>query len=164
MEDRLIKFKQALLDVDRVTARELINAGCNTHDPSQIIEQLIVPALEDIGTLWEHADASLSQVYMSARICEDLIDTVLPSSSPNPTGQTLVAIALLDDYHALGKIIVYSSLRASGIDVQDLGRMTVEELVRQVVDQDIKILLISVLMLPSALKIKELKKFFFKYR
>jgi methanogenic corrinoid protein MtbC1 len=55
----------------------------------------------------------------------------------------------------LGKRIVYSVMRASGFELFDYGRMDVAELVAQVQADRIQVLLISVLMLPSALKIKE---------
>ena len=75
-------------------------------------------------------------------------------STPN------IALVLLEDYHALGKMIVKSSLIASGHSVIDLGRMNVDEIVASVKEKDIKILLVSVLILPSALLVKELRKRF----
>jgi monomethylamine corrinoid protein len=96
---------------------------------------------------------------MSGVICEQIIDTILPPSSPVRKDQPKMAIAVFEDYHLLGKRIIYSVLRASGFELIDLGggldagRLT--ELVRK---EKIKILLLSVLMLPSALRIKELKE------
>jgi methanogenic corrinoid protein MtbC1 len=58
----------------------------------------------------------------------------------------------------LGKRIVYSTLRASGIELMDLGGgLSVNKLAKIVREEDIKILLVSVLMLPSALHIKDLR-------
>jgi methanogenic corrinoid protein MtbC1 len=68
-----------------------------------------------------------------------------------------MAIAALEDYHLLGKRIVYSLLRASGFELKDYGRVDVPALIRQVREDRIEMLLISVLMLPSALRIKEVK-------
>ena len=66
-------------------------------------------------------------------------------------------IAIAVDYHTLGKRMVLSVMRASGLPVLDYGRMDRDELVERVVADDTKILLISVLMLPSALKVKEVR-------
>jgi methanogenic corrinoid protein MtbC1 len=63
----------------------------------------------------------------------------------------------LDDYHALGKIIVCAALRASGWDLHDYGRMTAPELAEKVIENQTGILLVSTLMLRSALQIKELR-------
>ena len=61
------------------------------------------------------------------------------------------AIAVLDDHHLLGKQIVYSVLRASGFELFDYGSLGREELVERVLADRLEVLLISVLMLPSAL-------------
>ena len=62
---------------------------------------------------------------------------------------------MLDDYHVLGKRVVTAFLRAAGYIVADYGRTAPGELVEEVKSLKPPILLISVLMLPSALKVKE---------
>ena len=57
----------------------------------------------------------------------------------------------------LGKRIVYSLMRASGFELFDYGRMDVTELVQRARADGIRVLLISVLMLPSALKVREVR-------
>jgi len=57
----------------------------------------------------------------------------------------------------LGKRIVYSVMRASGFELFNYGRMDVNELVEQIIKDKLRILLVSVLMMPSALKIRELR-------
>ena len=66
-----------------------------------------------------------------------------------------LALAALDDYHLLGKQIVRTVLHAAGWPVLDYGRQTVDELVAQVQKDGVDILLISTLMLPSALSVRE---------
>jgi methanogenic corrinoid protein MtbC1 len=61
----------------------------------------------------------------------------------------------LEDNHVLGKRIVYSALRASGYELGNYGQMQASDLVRRVVADRLQILLISVLMLPSALHVKD---------
>ena len=68
-----------------------------------------------------------------------------------------MAIAVLEDYHLLGKRIVYSTLRASGFELLDYGRMDLEELANQAQEDSVEILLISTLMLCSALRVKDLR-------
>jgi methanogenic corrinoid protein MtbC1 len=95
---------------------------------------------------------------MSGVICEKIIDKVLPPSVPYRSNQPKAAIAVFEDFHLLGKRIVYSTLRASGIELMDLGGgLSVNKLAKIVREEDIKILLVSVLMLPSALHIKDLR-------
>ena len=96
-----------------------------------MVDQVVVPALEQIGLAWEKGDVALSQVYMSGRICEELVEQVLPPSDPDRKHQPRSAIVVLCDYHMLGKRIVYSQMRASGFELFDYGRMDVDELVER---------------------------------
>jgi methanogenic corrinoid protein MtbC1 len=115
--------------------------------------------LERIGSGWENGTISLSQVYMSGVICEELIDKYLPKFQIKRTDIPKMAIAVLLDHHALGKRIVYSILRAGGFEIMDFGQgLSVEELVAKTIENQIRILLISTLMLPSALKIKAVRE------
>ena len=123
----------------------------------QAVEELMVPALIQLGEEWNAGKIALSQIYMSSRICEDIVDRMLPATATERKGQPRLAIVVLSDYHTLGKRIVLSVMRASGFDVLDYGRMDVDELVERVLADDVKILLISVLMLPSALKVKAVR-------
>jgi methanogenic corrinoid protein MtbC1 len=148
----------ALISVDRSKAKEILTATNPNQNPYHFIEELVVPALEAIGAGWESGEYSLSQVYMSGRICEEiLVDFVLPSNHQGRPQQPKMAIVVLEDYHLLGKRIVYSVLRSSGFEVSNYDRMEVEELVKRVKQDNIEILLVSVLMLPSALRVKDLK-------
>jgi methanogenic corrinoid protein MtbC1 len=154
--DTTSEFERALLSLDRVAARNVLTSG-GFETPIQRVEKLVVPALERIGTDWEQGTVALSQVYMSGRICEELVDAILPPGDPGRKNQPKTAIAALQDYHLLGKRIVYSVLRASGFDLLDYGRVEVNDLVRRARDDRIEVLLISVLMLPSALRVKDVR-------
>lgn len=156
--EQIDKLEQALLAMDRIGVREVIVTNTEAHSISNSIEELVVPALERIGLAWEHGTISLSQVYMSGRICEETIDILLPPTDPNRVDQPPMAIVVLDDYHMLGKRIVYSTLRASGFELRNYNHMDIDTLVKHIKKDNIQILLISVLMLPSALHIKELHR------
>jgi len=148
-------FREALETLDRIEAESVVNQARAEMTPIQVVDQVVVPALEQIGRAWETGDVALSQVYMSGRICEELVEQVLPPSDPDRKHQPRSAIVVLCDYHMLGKRIVYSQMRASGFELFDYGRMDVDELVERALADEIRVLLISVLMLPSALKVKQ---------
>lgn len=148
-------FEQALLSVDRLEARRLVEVAAKGQTPLELVDHMIVPALTGIGELWERGDAALSQVYMSGRICEELVDGILPPDDPRRKDQPPMAIAVLDDYHLLGKRIVHAVLRAGGFELKDYGRVTVDELVNKAKNDRISVLLISTLMLHSALHVRD---------
>lgn len=149
------EFEEALKNMDRIMAQQLLDTAGATNDTMLCVDQVILPALERIGLQWEQGKASLALVYMSGHICEELVDRFLPPASPTRIRHPKTAIAILEDFHVLGKSIIYSSLRASGIELEDFGTVDVEQLVNKTIENDIKILLISVLMFASAKRIKE---------
>jgi len=116
------QFEEALLALDRLKARQMVEEAATRLTALELVELMVVPALTRIGIRWEAGETDLSQVYMSGRICEELVDRLLPPGDPQRTDQPPMAIASLDDYHLLGKRIVYAMLRAAGFDLRDYGR------------------------------------------
>lgn len=153
------EFEKALLQINRMKAAELFEKCYALENRFDLLEQLTVQTLEKIGGGWEDGKVSLSQVYMSGVICEELIDKYLPKKLIERKNMPKMAIAVLQDHHALGKRIVYSILRASGFEIMDFGQgLSVENLVAKSKENQIEILLISTLMLPSALKVKAVRE------
>lgn len=154
-----IELENAILALDQNTAEKIIMEANTKYKIGQITDEIISATLVKIGESWESGNLSLSQVYMSGVIFERIIDKILPPKSANHISQPKIAIAVVEDFHLLGKRIIYSSLRASGYELKDLGGgLSIEKIAEIVKKDDIRILLLSVLMLPSALRIKELKK------
>ena len=155
MDDLIKPFRASLESLDRIGSDAIFQQALTRLSPIEAVEQIVVPALEQIGTAWLEGSVALSQVYMSGRFCEELVERALPPSDPDRKHQPRSAIVVLSDYHMLGKRVVYSVMRASGFELFDYGRMDVDELVKRATADKISVLLISVLMLPSALKVRE---------
>lgn len=144
----------ALVALDRPRTELLFQQAVSRTSPMHAVEALMAPALVQLGKAWDSGEIALSQIYMGSRICEDIVERILPATAEARKTMPRLAIVVLCDYHTLGKRIVLSVMRASGFDVLDYGRMDVDELVERVLADGVDILLISVLMLPSALKVK----------
>lgn len=157
-KDVISPFEAALLSLDRVKANEILEETGGTWSSMEQVKHIVVPALERIGSGWETGRIALTQVYMAGRICEELVDKILPREAPDRKRQPEMAITVLKDYHLLGKRIVLSALRATGYELKDYGRMDVDELVQQALEDQIELLFISALMLPSALQVASVKK------
>ncbi len=155
MDNIVERFKEALLSTDEEKAGEIMVEAGGQLQTGAFLEEVLVPALDDIGAGWEQGEYALSQVYMSGRICETLVDKLLPEELGERKEEPKMALVLLNDYHALGKRIVYSTLRAGGYDVADYGRMQPDELLEKLEEEDLELILISVLMYSSALQVKQ---------
>jgi len=153
MEKIIREFEQALLAMDRQRAGAIVEKA--SVEPVVFVEAVMVPALERIGEGWEAGEVSLSQVYMSGRICEGFISELLPPADAAAGAHPPMALAVLEDYHMLGKRLVSSVLAANRFTPFDYGRVETDELVFRVERDQVEILLISTLMLPSALQVGE---------
>ena len=151
------ELHDALASLDRPRIEALFQQAVSCKGPMRAVEELMVAALSRLGEEWNAGKVALSQIYMSSRICEDIVDRILPAASRERKGDPRQAIVVLCDYHTLGKRIVLSVMRASGFDVLDYGRMEVDELVERVIADELKILLSAVLMRPAALKVKAVR-------
>lgn len=152
------RFERCLLSVDRLEAAEILNNSLKDNDPVFISDNIICPALDRIGKKWEKGEAALSQVYMSGIICEELINSFFPDITPENDNEVPIAIVTYEDFHILGKQIVKSVLKSGGFYIHDFGQgISADELIKKIVDNKPRILLISTLMLPSALHIKDLR-------
>jgi methanogenic corrinoid protein MtbC1 len=149
------QFEEALLLLDRVAARKIFDNAAGTYTPLDLTERLIGPTLFRIGVGWEQGRIALSQVYMSGRLCEELIHSLLPLNCVSSDGQPKMAIAVLEDHHVLGKRIIYSALAAAGYSLLDYGiGVSVEQVVERAQVDQIELLLISTLMFRAALRVE----------
>lgn len=151
-------FTEALLAVSQSDAAQVLDraeaAGLSEGD----IESIVVQSLEIIGKNWEIGEAALAQVYMSGKICEELMAGTMDRKEATPSISGRCAIAVLNDHHMLGKRMVFSALRLAGFTIDDWGHQNVEPLAASAVAHQLDVLLVSTLMLPSALAVKDLRK------
>ena len=159
IEESAEAFATALLALDHLAATDVLDRAVSTQPGSWYLDDIVVPALVRIGDGWSAGEVSLSQVYMSGRMCQRLIaDRAGSPAALRPT-QPRLAIGVLDDSHALGKQIVVHLLRSSGYQVSDWGaRLSVEDMVEAAVEERPDVLFVSVLMLRSALLVAQLRQ------
>lgn len=159
MNNRLVEFKNALRSLERPRVRTILQEATESMEPLQCIETIVLPVLQEIGDEWEKGNIALSEFYLCGRISEEAVTEILPAASPRRTTQPRIAIAVLLDHHSLGKRIVYSILRSYGFEIMDFGTgLTAREIAERAAQEKIEILLISTLMLNSALMVKDLRE------
>jgi methanogenic corrinoid protein MtbC1 len=157
-ESRIAEFEAALLAMDRGEARRLFLRGVEAEGALPFLENLVGLVLDRIGAAWEAGHLALSQVYMAGRICEELALGVLPEKDPERSQDPRLALAVFEDRHLLGKRMVHAVLRNEGYAVADWGLSDMTTLLRKLREEPVDILLLSCLMLNSALRIGALAK------
>ena len=149
---------QALISVDKETVTELLTVEYSKTGFLGTGE-VLTQALEDIGNGWDQGSVSLAQVYMSGIIAEEIVKKIFPQNEAVVNTLPVLGTAVFLDYHGLGMTIVKSLVKSKGYPVIDMGLgADMDLIVETILEKNIQILLLSVLMLPSALAIKELKE------
>jgi methanogenic corrinoid protein MtbC1 len=151
------KFEEYLLSLNKVGANSLIQNEFTGQNAYQLIQDIMMPALEHIGAGWEEGTIALSQEYMASNICEEIVNELLPPESSKRKNMPVLGVATLGDQHMLGKQIVVSCLKSSGFNIFDYGAMPLEDVVVRVQEDGIEVLLVSTLMLNFAYEVKNLR-------
>lgn len=122
-----------------------------TNDSLDVINQYIIPALDEVGDGFEHNRIFLPQLLMSADSAKAAFDVIkekmILSGKKEENGDKIVIATVHGDIHDIGKNIVKVLLSNYGFDVIDLGKdVPEEEVLRAVQESDVKLVGLSALM------------------
>lgn len=91
MGQLLIQFEEALKASDRLKTDKILQIALKGKTAQEVIEQLVEPTLLKIQD-WEQGGVALAQIYMSGRICEELVNNFLPTGIQHVGTQPRAAI------------------------------------------------------------------------
>jgi corrinoid protein of di/trimethylamine methyltransferase len=120
----LKKLHQAILDGNaKASAEETAQALVAGIDPMAIIEGTMIPAMDEVGRLFECQDYFVPELLLSGRAMKaamQLLRPLLAKSGAQPAGRVVIG-TVKGDLHDIGKNLVASMLEGGGFDVTDLG-------------------------------------------
>ena len=108
--------------------RELLK----TVEPLKIVQDEVIPALNEVGVNFENKKIFLPQLLMSAEAAASAFDEVkaaMAGTDRQGNGVKIVIATVKGDIHDIGKNIVKLLLENYGFEVFDLGRDVAPELV-----------------------------------
>ncbi len=116
-----------------------------------VINNYIVPALDEVGAGFENNTVFLPQLLMSADAAKAAFEVVkrqlVLTGQDTTQGDKIVLATVHGDIHDIGKNIVKALLENYGFNVIDLGKDVPEEtVVRAVKENDVKLVGLSALM------------------
>lgn len=119
--------------------------------PLDIINNHIIPALDEVGAGFEQNKIFLPQLLMSADSAKAAFDVIkeymILNNAEEKSGNKIVLATVHGDIHDIGKNIVKVLLSNYGFDVLDLGKDVPEETVLQaVIENNVKLVGLSALM------------------
>ncbi len=133
--DVLNTLKMAMLSFDETLFEGTSDAYIHKHGFRALVEQIYVPLLEHIGTLWQTNSICPAQEHFVSNIIRHrlIVATHALRVPPRPGSATHVLYLPADEIHELGLLYLNYLLRARGERTIYLGQSVPTEDLRQVV-------------------------------
>ncbi len=91
--------------------------------PHEVLNNYMVPALQEVGARFERGEAFVPEMLIAARAMQvgvGILRPVMVSGGGKPMGKVLIG-TVQGDLHDIGKNLVAMLLQGAGFDVVDLG-------------------------------------------
>lgn len=151
---------QAVLNGLKSEGAQLTRQMLETTDSMEIVNNILIPALDKIGADFEKGTIFLPQLIMSAAVAQSAFEEirkamVLGNKQPESKGKIVMA-TVKGDVHDIGKNIVKVLLENYGYDVIDLGKdVEYQAVVDAIKENDAKLVGLSALMTTTLVSMKE---------
>lgn len=136
--------------------KKVIDAG---KKPDEIINESLIPAINEVGELFNKKKYFLPQLIGSANTMKHAIDYLEPLLEKNDTGEnmpTLVIATVEGDIHDIGKNLVVLMLMNYGYNVIDMGKdVPCEDIVNKAIEENAAVIGLSALMTTTMLRMKD---------
>ena len=154
----LHKLHEAILNGDAKTAAAVTRAALAQNVPAiELIQQAMVPAMDEVGRRFECQDYFVPELLLSARAMKAALEPLRPllaASGAQPAG-TVVIGTVKGDLHDIGKNLVAALLEGGGFEVIDLGvDVAPEKFVETVQQTNANIVCLSALLTVTMLSMK----------
>ena len=139
--------------------KEFLTQG---NEPQSIIEEHLIPAINQVGVLFDQKKYFLPQLISSAEAMETAISYVEPMLPRAEGGSmaTIVVATVEGDIHDIGKNLVVLMLKNYGYNVIDLGKdVPKEEIVATAIREHAAIIGLSALMTTTMMRMKDVVEY-----
>lgn len=131
--------------------------------PNQIIDEMLIPAINEVGELFNQQIYFLPQLISSAETMQTAIEYLEPMLERKKTGDqmpTVVIATVEGDIHDIGKNLVVLMLKNYGYNVIDLGKdVSKKEILETAVKENAQIIGLSALMTTTMMRMKDVVEY-----
>lgn len=159
--DQNISLEYAVLNGLKDSAGAATKELLQTMEPIEIINQILIPALDQVGTDFEKGIIFLPQLIQSATAAQAGFDEIKQKLASQKESQTIskgkiVVATVKGDVHDIGKNIVKVILENYGYEVIDLGKdVPIETVVSETIRTGAKLVGLSALMTTTVVNMEE---------
>lgn len=118
------ELKLSVIEGDEIKAKELTEILIKERDPIDIINNYLIPAMEEVGKRYEKGIYFLPQLVSSARAMQSAFQVIKENMKgrERETKGKIILATVEGDIHDIGKNIVGMLLENNGYEVIDLGK------------------------------------------
>ena len=124
--------------------------------PEEILDEALIPAMKEVGQLFEDGEIFVPEMLISARAMQGALDILRPllaESGIKPAG--IIAMGTVaGDLHDIGKNLVSIMLEGAGYEVRDLGTDVQPEIFVRAVKDGAEVVGLSALLTTTMVSIK----------
>jgi 5-methyltetrahydrofolate--homocysteine methyltransferase len=151
-------LRQKVLGGDKEGLEDLLSALRGRWQPLDIINNLLVPAMREVGELFGRGELLLPFVLQSAEVMKQSVALLEPYMEKlDDDGKTTVLLATVaGDVHDIGKNLVDIILSNNGYRVHNIGiKVAAEEIIAKAKELSVDVIGLSGLLVKSALLMKD---------
>lgn len=131
--------------------------------PQSVIEEHLIPAINEVGELFDQKKYFLPQLIASAEAMElaiSYIEPLLPKAKNGKEMPTIVMATVEGDIHDIGKNLVVLMLKNYGYRVVDLGKDVPKEvIIDAAIKENASIIGLSALMTTTMMRMKDVVEY-----
>lgn len=133
------------------------------NEPQAVIEEHLIPAINEVGVLFDKKKYFLPQLISSAEAMElaiSYVEPLLPKKEDEGEMSTVVMATVEGDIHDIGKNLVVLMLKNYGYRVIDLGKdVPKEQIIETAINENAAIIGLSALMTTTMMKMKDVVEY-----
>ncbi len=127
--------------------------------PEQLIEEHLIPAINEVGRLFDRQIFFLPQLISGAeamKLAIDYLEPLLAKDAQAKSQGTVIIATVAGDIHDIGKNLVALMLKNYGYRVVDLGKdVATEQIIRTAKEEGADIIAVSALMTTTMVEMKQ---------
>lgn len=124
MAANLDTLTKTVITGDRESAVTATRVALNNGTaPEVVLKEGLIPAMEEVGRLFEQGEYFVPEMLIAARAMQAALEVLRPrlvESDVKPTG-TMVVGTVKGDLHDIGKSLVAMMVEGAGFEIVDLG-------------------------------------------